>query len=89
MDENTTVPSTATEVPTVLSQEELEAKSAQEKDAQAVAAAEAYAQAVRDANLGVTQSIIIKNTAAQYMYWGIGIGAATAGVGILLGAFRR
>ena len=89
MDENTTVPLTATEVPTALSQEELDAKAAQEKAAMAVAAAEAYAQAVRDANLGVTQSIIFKNTAAQYMYWGIGAGAAAAGVGILFGAFRR
>ena len=95
MDENKNVvpaaaASASTEVaPIILTQDELDAKAAQEKAAMAVAAAEAYAQAVRDANLGVTQSIIFKNTAAQYMYWGIGAGAAAAGVGILFGAFRR
>jgi predicted hotdog family 3-hydroxylacyl-ACP dehydratase len=93
MDENkTTVPAatTSTEAaPIILTQDELDAKAAQERAAQAVAAAEGYAQAVRDANLGVTQSLIVYNNAKTYAAWGIGIGAVTAGVGILLGAFRH
>jgi len=95
MDENknvvatTAAPASTETAPVVLSQDELDAKAAQEKAAQAVAAAEAYAQAVRDANLGVTQSLIVYNNAKTYAAWGIGIGAVTAGVGILLGAFRH
>ncbi len=93
MDENKTAVPAATAsteaVPLILTQDELDAKAAQEKAAQAVAAAEAYTQAVRDANLGVTQSQIVYTNAKTYAAWGIGIGAVTAGIGILLGAFRH
>lgn len=87
MDENkTTVPSTA---------EELAAKTAQDKVAEAdkiasdLAAAEAYDKAIANANLAIVQSQAAYNSARVYQAWGIGAGAVLAGVGILLIGLRR
>jgi len=87
MDENkTTVPPTA---------EELDAKAVQDKAAEAdkvaasLAAAEAYEQAVKQANLNIVQSKIAYNDARVYAAWGVGAGAVLAGVGILLIGLRR
>ena len=85
-DTKVTVPPTA---------EELAAKTAQDIVAEAdklaanLAAAEAYDQAVKQANLAIVQSQAAYNSARVYQAWGIGAGAVLAGVGILLIGLRR
>ena len=83
-----------TKVTVPLTAEELAAKAVQDKAAEAdkvaanLAAAEAYEQAVKNANLEIVQTQAAYNSARVYQAWGIGAGAVLAGVGILLIGLR-
>ena len=78
-----------------LSQAELDAIAAAEKaEAEVKAQAEenrkiAYKRAMKNADLDIKESTVFCNNAKRWATWGIGIGAVTAGIGILLGAFRH
>ena len=85
-DTKVTVPPTAEELATKAAQDKAEEA---DKVATNLAAAEAYDQAVKQANLNIVQSKIAYNEARVYAAWGVGAGAVLAGLGILLIGLRK